>query len=235
MGGFVQPGGRFGARNAHLQYLIGAAYGVKSFQIVSGGFPWIDTDRYDIDAKAPEGTPNGPEPLRPMLQSLLADRFKLAFHRETRELPVYDLVAAKGGLKLAPPKDKICVIPDPKNPRPREQMPFCDNIRMGRGLIEAYGVTMPRLLAALSDVLGRVVIDKTGFKGIFDGRLEFTPDEAIADAIVGGRADQPAPAADSATPSIFTALQEQLGLKAEPGKGPVEVFVIDHAERPAAN
>ena len=166
-----------------------------------------------------------------MLQSLLADRFKLTLHRETKELPVYDLVAAKGGLKLATPKDGNCTIPDPKNPRPREQFPFCDNIRTGRGLIEAYGVTMPRFLASLSYVLGRVVFDKTGFRGIFDGRLEFAPDEAVAAANVG----QPAPSTDSATPSIFTALQEQLGLKVESAKGPVEVLVIDHAERPAAN
>jgi uncharacterized protein (TIGR03435 family) len=83
---------------------------------------------------------------------------------------------------------------------------------------------MPRSVTALSDVLGRAVTDKTGFKGIFDGRLEFTPDEAIADAV-------------SATASIFTALQEQLGLRAEPAKGlvEVEVLVVDHAERPAAN
>ena len=93
---------------------------------------------------------------------------------------------------------------------------------------------MPRLLAALSDVPGRVVIDRTGFRGIFDGRLEFTPDEVVTAANVG----QAAPSTDSATPStpsIFTALQEQLGLKVESAKGAVEVLVIDHVERPAAN
>jgi uncharacterized protein (TIGR03435 family) len=236
MGAFAQPGGRFGARNLPLRVLIRTAYNVKDFQIISSGSPsWIDTDRYDINAKAPGGTANGFEPLRPMLQSLLADRFKFAFHRETKELPIYELAAAKGGLKLTAPKDSSCVPPDPKSPRPREQMPFCDRIRTGRGLIEAYGITMPRLLAALSDVLGRMVIDKTGFSGIFDGHLEFAPDEAIADAIAGGRAGQPAPATDSAVPSIFTALQEQLGLKVGPAKGPVEVLVIDHAEKPSEN
>jgi uncharacterized protein (TIGR03435 family) len=231
MGASAQPGGRFRAQNVPLRFLIGAVYNVKDFQIVADGSSWINTDGYDITAKAPEGTANGFEPIRPMLQSLLANRFKLTLHRETKELPVYDLVAAKGGLKLATPKDGNCTIPDPKNPRPREQFPFCDNIRIGRGLIEAYGVTMPRFLASLSDVLGRVVIDKTGFRGIFDGRLEFTPDDAVAAANIG----QPAPSTDSATPSIFTALQEQLGLKVESAKGPVEVLVIDHAERPAAN
>jgi uncharacterized protein (TIGR03435 family) len=94
---------------------------------------------------------------------------------------------------------------------------------------------MPRLLAALSDVLGRVVIDKTGFSGIFDGRLQFAPDETVADAIVEGRTGAPVPATDSGVPSIFTALQEQLGLKVESAKGPVEVLVVDHVERPAAN
>jgi uncharacterized protein (TIGR03435 family) len=80
-----------------------------------------------------------------------------------------------------------------------------------------------------------VVVDKTGFTGIFDGRLEFAPDEAIADTTGGSRAGQPAPTADSSTPSIFTALQEQLGLKMESAKGPVEVLVVDHVERPTAN
>jgi uncharacterized protein (TIGR03435 family) len=138
-------------------------------------------------------------------------------------------------VKVAAPKDSNCVAPAPKNPRPREQMPFCDRIRTGRGFIEAYGITMPRLVAALSDVLGRLVIDRTSFTGIFDGHLEFAPDEATADTIVGGRAGQPVPTADSAIPSIFTALQEQLGLKLESAKGPVEVLVIEHVERPSGN
>jgi uncharacterized protein (TIGR03435 family) len=232
MGAMAQPGGRFGAQNVPLRFLISTAYSVKDFQIAAEGSSWINTDRYDITAKAPEGIANGFEPMRPMLQSLLADRFKLVLHRETKELPTYDLVAAKGGLKVSIPKDSSCVTPDPKNPRPREQMPFCDRIRTGRGLIEAYGITMPRLLAALSDVLGRVVVDKTGFSGIFDGRLEFSPDEAITDATAGSRAGQPAPTADLGIPSIFTALQEQLGLKVESTKGPVEVLVVDHVEKP---
>ena len=221
MGAMVGPGGRLGAQNVTLRFLIGDAYGVKDFQIVADGSSWTNTDRYDVTARAPEGTANGFD-IRPMVQSLLADRFKLVLHRETRELPIYELVAAKGGLRVTAPKDSSCVIPDPKNPRPREDFPFCDNIRKGRGLIDAYGITMPRLLPALSDVLGRVVVDKTGFKGIFDGHLEFTPDELIADA-------------DSKTPSIFTALQEQLGLRAESAKGPVEVLVVDRAERPSVN
>jgi uncharacterized protein (TIGR03435 family) len=150
-------------------------------------------------------------------------------------LPVYDLVPTKGGLKLAKPKDTNCTVPDPKNPQPLERTPLCNNLRMGRGLVEAYGVTMPRLLTALSDVLGRELIDKTGFTGIFDARLEFAPDEAIADAIVAGRTGQSPPPSDLAKPSIFTALQEQLGIKAESSKGPVEVLVIDHADKPTAN
>jgi uncharacterized protein (TIGR03435 family) len=234
MGAMAQPGGRFGAQNVPLRFLIGAAYSVKDFQIVADGSSWIDSDRYDITAKAPDGTANGFEPMRPMLQSLLADRFKLALHRETKELPVYDLVAARSGLKLTAPRDGSCAAPDPKNPRPREQMPFCDRIRTGKGLIEAYGITMSRLLAALSDVLGRVVVDRTGFSGIFDARLEFTPDEVIADATAAS-AGQPAPTIDPAPASIFTALQQQLGLKVESAKGPVEVLVVDHVERPAAN
>jgi uncharacterized protein (TIGR03435 family) len=239
MGAFAQPGGRFGAQNVPLRYLIQAAYDVKSFQIVfagssRAGLPWIDADRYDLTAKAPQGTANGFEPLRPMLQSLLADRFKLAIHRETRELPVFDLVTAKGGLKLAAAKDGNCGVPDPQNPRPRELAPLCNNIKIGRGVIEASGIAMPRLIAALSDVLGRRVIDKTGFTGVFDCRLEFAVDEAIADVIAGGVTRDSTQPID-AHPSIFTALTQQPGLKAEPAKGPVQVIVIDHADPPTAN
>lgn len=100
---------------------------------------------------------------------------------------------------------------------------------MGRGLIDVVGVTMPRLIFILSDTLGRAVVDKTGFTGTFDAHLEFTPDEGT------GNVPGQAATVDLPGPSIFTALQEQLGLRLEPAKGPVEVLVIDHVERPSEN
>lgn len=221
MGAFAQPGGRFGARNVPVKFLIEAAYDVKDFQIAADAFSWTGADRFDITAKAPDGTPAGFEPLKPMLRSLLATRFKLAVHTETRELPTFELVPAKGGLKTQAPKDASCVLPDPGNPQPREHTPSCDNIRTRKGVIEAWGITMPRLAEALSDTLGRLVVDKTGFTGIFDAHLEFTPDATAADA--------------SEQPSIFSALQQELGVKLDASKGPVQMIVIDSIEHPGDN
>lgn len=220
MGAFAQPGGRFAAHNVPVKFLIEAAYDVKDFQIAAGSFSWIGEDRFDIAAKAPEGTPDGFEPLKPLLRSLLATRFKLAVHSETREMPVFDLAPAKGGIKTQASKDAACVRPDPKNPQPRERTPFCDNIRTRKGVIEAFGITMPRLAGALSDALGRPVVDKTGYTGIFDLHLEFAPDETIP---------------ETQQPSIFSALQQQLGMKLDASKAPVQVIVIDSVERPSEN
>ena len=203
MGAAAQPGGRFIARNVPVQFLIQAAYDVKDFQIASGSFSWIGTDRFDITAKGPEGTPNGFEPLKPMIRSLLASRFKLAVHFETRESPILELVPAKGGLRLSAPKDTTCAAPDPKNPQPLERRPLCDNIRAAKGLVEAHGIVMPRLVAVLSDVFGRPVVDKTGFTGTFDARLEFAPGETPVDPVSGDRV----PATDLQKPSVYSGPQ----------------------------
>jgi uncharacterized protein (TIGR03435 family) len=233
MGAMAQPGGRFLARNVPVRFLISAAYDLKDFQIVSSNFSWVDTDRYDIVAKAPDGTPNGFDHLKPMVRSLLISRFKLATHNETRDQPIYELVPTKSGLKLLPAKDTTCTVPDPKNQRPRELTPFCDNIRTGKGVVEGHGILMPRLAATLSDILGRSVIDKTGSHALFDLHLEFEPDEVIADGIPTP-AGQPTPNTNLQKPSIFTVLQ-QYGLRLENGKGPVQVLVIDHVEQPSEN
>jgi uncharacterized protein (TIGR03435 family) len=241
VGIMMQPGGRFSATNVPLKFLIGFAYDVKDFQI-SGGPAWINSDRYDISAKAEDRVPPGQ--IRQMTQALLADRFKLTLHRESKELAVYELVAAKGGLKIAPSKEGSCATPNPNSPpppmRPGDPPPrFCGGIRMGRGLIEAYGITMERLLTALSNALGRTVIDKTGLTGSYDVHLEYTPDPGMGAAAFGpggpGGGPNPAPDTDAAAPSIFTALQEQLGLKVDSAKGPVEVLVIDSVEKPSEN
>jgi uncharacterized protein (TIGR03435 family) len=241
----MAPGGRLNVENLPLKFLVRIAYDVKEFQI-SGGPSWIDSDSYDVTAKAESNF--SPDEMRPMLQALLADRFKLAIHRETKEAAVYELTAAKGGIKLAASKEGSCTKFDPKSPppalpRPGDKPPnFCGNIRVGRGLIDASGITMDRFLMVLSDMLGRTTIDKTGFTGNFDVHLEFTPDEATPGAAFGpagpggpGDPGKPVPSGDSTGPNVFTALQEQLGLRAVPAKGQVEMLVIDHVERPSEN
>jgi bla regulator protein BlaR1 len=211
----MAPGGRFTTSNVTVKLLIQQAYNVKAFQI-TGGPGWIDSERYDVVAKA-DGNVNGPAQLRPLLQKLLADRLKLTIHRDTKELPVYALVVGKNGPKF---KESEASGPGPQ-------------IRMGRGLIDGQGMGMDMLASQLSKPLGRTVLDKTGLKGQYDIKLEFTPDDGSG----RGPGDGPEAAAppDTAGPSIFTALQEQLGLKLESSKGPVEIIVIDRVEKPTEN
>jgi uncharacterized protein (TIGR03435 family) len=228
----VSPGGRVRVTDLPVRFLIRFAFNVQDFQI-SGGPGWMNADGYDINAKAPENITL--QQARPYLQSLLEDRFKLVLHHQTKDVPVFELLEAKGGLKIAPSKDGSCVVPDPKNlPRPGEPLPhFCGNSSYRPNLIEVYAVPMQRFVALLSTVLGRTVIDKSGVTGLVDIHLEFTPDE-----ISTGAANDPAPqpaAADSSKPSIFVAIQEQLGLRLQATKGPGDLLVIDHLERPSEN
>lgn len=221
----VRYGGHVTIHAMTVRTLIGAAYNIdESFQ-VSGGPRWTETDRYDIVAQAPPQVPTASfEWWRPRLQSLLADRFRLALHRETKELPVYELVPAKGGVKIAPLREGACMVADPQKPtrvQPGEPPPrFCNNLRYTRGGIDAIGIDMTRLANTLAAILKRTVVNKTGFTGMFDLHLEYA---AVEDT------------ADTTRPSIFTALQERLGLRLESAKGPVQVLVVDHVERPSDN
>jgi uncharacterized protein (TIGR03435 family) len=231
--------GMFNTENIAFKVLMGQAYGVKGFQI-SGGPSWINSDGYTITAKASgEGTPKERfEKMMLMLQVLLEDRFQLRFHRETKEMPTYALTVAKNG-KL-PPAD--CVQFDEKN-RPERPAPgqppirFCGNMRMGRSgpnsTLDAWGITTADLIRWLSNTTGRTIVDKTGFTGTFDAKLEFLPEMAQGAAPMGDGA--PPVAVENAAPSLFTALQERLGLKLESERGPVEVLVIDRVERPTEN
>jgi uncharacterized protein (TIGR03435 family) len=231
----IAPGGRVIVKNLPVRFMIRFAYNVQDFQI-SGGPSWMNTDAYDINAKAPEIA--GLQQIRPLLQTLLEDRFKLVVHHETKEVLTYELLPSKSGLKVTPSKDGSCVVPDPNNlPKPGEPLPhFCGNIGMRANLIEAYAVPMDRFVATLSTVLGRAVIDKTGIKRDVDIHLEFTPDE-----INGGPAFGPTdpaatpPVADLSRPSIFVAVQEQLGLKLETKKAPGDLLVVNQLERPSEN
>lgn len=236
--------GRF-TMNASLRVLMETAYHLQPFQIV-GGPGWIGSEQYEVEAKA-AGNPDRAR-IFLMLQSLLEDRFRLQIHRESREMPVYALVAARRGLKLPPPRPGSCL--DEANPLPplpepggRMQPPGqspastvrCGGVGVhlvaGGARLTGGKVPMTEFVCTLSRVLGRPVTDQTGFSGVFDVNLDFLPDDTTAGL------PAPPPGAipvETASPSIFGAVQ-QLGLRLESTKGPIEVLVIDHVERPTAN
>jgi uncharacterized protein (TIGR03435 family) len=228
-------GGRFTASNVSLQSLITIAYHIKDFQL-SGAPPWL-SERYDIEAKA-EGNPGG-DAMLPMLQRLVEDRLQFKFHRESKELPVYALVVAKAG-KLHPAEGECG--PPPSGPPPPPEpgkmpTPFCGGLMMFPGHLSGQKVTIEQLLETLSRFTGRNVLDKTNLTGKYDIDLQYTPEQGQFQAPPGGAPPgmPPLPPIDPNGPSLFTALQEQLGLKLESQKGPVEIIVIDHIERPSEN
>jgi len=236
-----QPGGRLTSQNAPLLMLIQNAYSVQAFQVV-GGPDWVNTAGYDIEAKPEVNTDRAPMWL--MLQTLLADRFKLALHRETRELPLYALTVGKNGFKPPAPKEGLCIsLPPDAPPPPPGSQAQCGFVRINMspaaGLkMEGGKVKTAELIRMLAAAMGRPVLDRTGFTGEFDVQLSFTPDESTM-GLPGARGPRdvggPQLATDPDRPTLIAALQEQLGLKLVTAKGPVEVLVIDHVERPTEN
>ena len=167
-----------------------------------------------------------------MLQSLLEDRFKVQLHRETKELPVYWLVVAKGGPKIRLSPDQTSS--DDVGPAPAGAGPGRGGMQVRPGMLFGNAVPIPQFATTLSRfALDRLAIDKTNLAGRFDIQLRWAPDTPESPTGPGGMT--PSPASPSDYPSIFTAIQEQLGLKLESSRGPVEVLVIDHAERPGEN
>lgn len=243
----IQPGGRFNAVNVPLSDLIRQAYAIQRTQLV-GAPDWVETARYDIVAKAETdiprmgpGTPIGP--LNYMLQDLLEDRFKLRVHRETRDLPVYALTFAKTDRTLgqglrASTVDCAAVMrgrgarggPPPGPPPPGER-PQC-GMRVAPNQVLAGGVSLAQLTQMLSQFTQRIVLDRTGLDGNFDIDLTFTPERMPQGTPPPGA---PTLTIDPNGPSLFTALQEQLGLKLESERAAVEVLVIDHVERPTSD
>ena len=227
----LQPGGRIVATNVALRLLIRNLYNVQAEQI-AGAPDWIESERFDIEAKAdreypPQADAPAPE-LLAMMRNLLADRFKLVVHRESREMPVYLLVMAKADKTLGPQMRRVDVdcaaetaramaarrggAPPPSDPN---KMPPC-GMRMRSGNVTARGTTLPQLARNLSQFLGRSVVDRTGLGGAFDMDLEWAPEQTP----------------NAPGPSIFTAVQEQLGLKLDSQRAPVDVLVVDRVERP---
>ncbi|MGE0592431.1 MAG: TIGR03435 family protein [Vicinamibacterales bacterium] len=234
----IQPGGRFQAVNTPAEEIIRAAYQLQRFQIV-GGPDWIRDDRYDIVAKAdadfPPAAPGQAGPLQLMLQSLLAERFGLRVSREERDMPIYALRLARqdGGLGDGlRPSALDCAAGGPRRggppPAAAPGQPLPCGLRIGPGAISGGGMGLSQLVSALSPVVGRVVADRTDLGGAFDIDLTWTPDR-MAGGGVGPL--EPSPP-DPNGVSIFTALQEQLGLRLEATRGPVSVLVIDSIDRP---
>jgi uncharacterized protein (TIGR03435 family) len=206
-----------------VRFLITFAYDLRRHQL-TGGPDWLDSARFDIVAKPERPVPDGPEGndlLRRMMQALLAERFGLVIHRETKEMPVYVLVLAKNGPKLT------SAASGSRGP----------SIRMGRGQLQAQKAKAQMLANLLSNQLGRNVIDRTGLTDDYDFKLEWTPDiSQPPDPGEKGFGEGPEKApTDPGGPSLFSAVQEQLGLKLEPQKGSVETVVIDRVEKPTEN
>jgi len=202
---------------------------------IEGGPDWIHSERFAIDAKS-DGHPSILMMQGPMMQAILEDRFKLKIHRETRQGPVYELALGKGSPKLKPLQDGSCtpvVVGRPLPPLPSGQR-LCRNMVSPRS-VDFEGGTLSMFAGLLVLILDRPVIDKTGITNYFEIHLKFSPDDSA-----GARPATPDPGAPAAVsspdaPGIFQAIQEQLGLKLAPAKGPVDVLVIDHIERPSEN
>jgi uncharacterized protein (TIGR03435 family) len=210
-GGVTLDASHFICSGVNLRSLIFSVWRIPAWR-VSGGPAWVDSDGWSISATLPPNMPSNRQDLMHqadlMMQALLADRFKLAVHRETREQPVYDLVVARDGAKL------------------KSSSAARFSVKMGAGHLEFQHVSIAVFAPYLyfregyaQHVLDRPVTDKTGLDGFYDLNLEWAPD----------------PGATASGPSIFTALREQAGLRLEPRKSPVELLVIDHAEKPQEN
>jgi uncharacterized protein (TIGR03435 family) len=270
--GCIAPdAGRFECTGMPLRALLVRAYGVKTYQV--SGPSWMDSERFDVRAKVPPDTT--PDQVNLMLQKLIADRFRMTIHRETKELPIYALVLGKNGHKLKtpnpddkePPIDAVMAgrgAPPPPPPPPgggegggRAMMVMAGGGPGGRagkpgqgmmmsmrsGLFELIGkkTTVSSLADMLGNLMDRPVLDQTEIKGDYDFTLDFAPDGSMGRGgpmggmMAGPGAGGAAPGADtpepSGAPSIFSAIQSQLGLKLEPKKGPVDMIVIDKAEK----
>jgi uncharacterized protein (TIGR03435 family) len=237
-GSTTRPGGGYVGTNLTLHQLVTEAYRLRPFQVI-GGPGWIKIDRFDINARAPEGTTGRAEP---MLRALLADRFTLRVHTETKEQQVYALVLARADGRLGPkltPSTQECGPPArdsgpgsaplgavARSAEAPTRSPCGMNVNTSAtsGTLTGIGQPLSRLATALAGFgVEGLVVDRTGLSGNFDIELQWTP-EILRSAAAGG------PGGDG--PSLFTAMQEQLGLKLESTRGPVEYLVIDSAELP---
>ena len=237
---------RFTATNVSAKSLIQFAYDVRNFQL-SGGPSWIDTEKFDVDGKVEDSLAQQLRALpqteqqnqvRKMLQALLVERFKLKIRHETKDLPIFALVVAKSGPKLheVPPPDPQTSAPVPDLPHPGapdlppgevEFFIFTD----GKAMFSAKAATIANLARMLAVPTGRHVDDRTALHGAYDFNLSYTMDSSLGTVYLRTPDAPPQPAGTS----IFTAVQEQLGLKLESAKGPVDTIVIDDIQEPTPN
>jgi uncharacterized protein (TIGR03435 family) len=199
------PGGRYEGKNVSVRKLIRQATGVEDRQML--GVPdWADSERYDIEAKTADTARLQPEVFQKLLLALLEERFGFRFHRESREQPVYWMVAQKSGAKLKPHQDGA-------------EPTMSVNGGGTRKILIATGISMDTLAGVLARQAGRPVQNHTGLTGLYDARLEWDESQSV----------------DSGLPSLFGAIEEQLGVKLTPAKGSVEVVVVENVERPSGN
>jgi uncharacterized protein (TIGR03435 family) len=254
------PNGLVNIVNATLRMMVRSAYRLKDYQII-GGPDWINSDRFDVQARPPaefQPPQAGPPcvaldctatPVQLMLQGLLVDRFQLRTHRETRELPIYELTIAKGGFKLKevapPPPGPPALPPPPRPPAPGTPPPTAASalptpppgmiMGIGTGLAGS-AVQLSALAAQLSELLGRPVVDRTGLRGYYDFKIVYSrdglPDNGQVSGLPPGGPD--AGFATDPLPSIFTAVQE-LGMKLDSTKGQLPVVIIESASKPTEN
>jgi len=238
------PGGRVAVTNMGARQLVVFAYQLNQLQLV-GGPSWLENEKFDVVAKM-EGNPewggpgtDGPDPMRLAMQTLLRDRFKLKVHRESREMDVYALMVVKPGAlgaALKPSTTDCRALLDqarrgqlpPTGPPPATGPVPC-SIMGSPGMLRFDGFPMAQVATAFNGQAGRIVVDRTGLTGNWQFELTFTPEQRGP----GGPPAGAEPLADPNAPSFFTALQEQLGLKLESTKAPVDVTVIDAIEHPA--
>lgn len=215
------PGGLFTAHNVTLSSLLGFAYGGLIRNQIENEPAWLETERFDVVAKSDTaGAPNKTQQMA-MMQKLLADRLKLRFHREKKESAAFVLSVQNSGSKLIP-----------NTSGPNAPAPAGMTRRPGHWHLTAVNVSMETFASGLQGLVDRPVVDRTGLSGRFDITLDWAPDEFQSQ---GTDATNPAPDTSAAFPDLYTALRDQLGLKLESTKGQVEVFVIDHVERPSEN
>jgi uncharacterized protein (TIGR03435 family) len=232
----IASGGRFTATQATLRDLLRRAYDVQDNR-VTGGPAWIGSDRFDVTAAAEAGSPDTAERMQRMLQSMLIERFRLRVHTETRDVPVYYLVPARSDGRLGPRLRKSAIDcaalrarRGPGGTAPADgSEPECQtsfNVSGGSMTIGFQGETTTDLARRVIPERDRPVIDRTNLPGTFDGELTFAPEPLPGFPRLPGSENGV---------SVYTALQEQLGLRLEAGRGPVEIIVIESAERPTDN
>ena len=240
------PPGRFSATNITFRMLLRSAYNLPDFRMI-GGPSWMETDRFDVEATAGQTSgPGSAAESRLMQQALLADRFKLRAHMETRDQPIYLLtivrrdgklgdrikLAGNECLPITPPAGFPPPPPPPPGGAPRDG-PGCPSLfGTGNGAISGRKLSIDRLASTLSPSVNRVIVDRTNLSGLYDLDLRWVPD-LVPNA--AGPGVPPPPVGDPNAPPLFTALQEQLGLKLDSSRGPVDVLVIDGVEKPSAD